>query len=61
VQPTAAAHRAYLERMGVTHVLLTGFGGGSDQELNALLGAYPGWLTAVHVWPGGKALFQVQR
>ncbi len=61
VQPTPAAQRAYLERMGVTHVLLTGFGGGSDQELNALLGAYPGWLTAVHVWPGGKALFQVQR
>jgi hypothetical protein len=61
VQPTPAAHRAYLERMGVTHVLLTGFGGGSDQELNTLLGAYPGWLTAVHVWPGGKALFQVHR
>jgi hypothetical protein len=61
VQPTSAAHRAYLERMGVTHVLLTGFGGGSDQELNALLGAYPGWLTAVHVWPGGKALFQVNK
>lgn len=61
VQPTPAAHRAYLERMGVTYVLLTGFGGGSDEELNALLGAYPHWLTAVHVWPGGKALFQVQR
>ncbi|HEY6174436.1 MAG TPA: hypothetical protein VIX73_08340, partial [Kofleriaceae bacterium] len=61
VQPTPAEHRAYLERMGVTHVLLTGFGGGSDQELNTLLGAYPGWLTAVYVWPGGKALFQVHR
>ena len=61
VQPTPAVQRAYLERMGVTHVLLTGFGGGSDQELNALLGAYPGWLTAVYVWPGGKALFQVRR
>lgn len=61
VRPTPADHRAYLERMGVTHVLLTGFGGGSDEELNALLGAYPGWLTAVYVWPGGKALFQVKR
>ena len=61
VQSTPAAQRAYLERMGVTHVLLTGIGGGSDQELNALLGAYPGWLTAVYVWPGGKALFQVRR
>lgn len=61
VRPTPVAQRAYLERMGVTHVLLTGFGGGSDEELNALLGAYPHWLTAVHVWPGGKALFQVTR
>jgi hypothetical protein len=61
VRPTPAVQRAYLERMGVTHVLLTGFGGGSDEELNALLGAYPRWLTAVHVWPGGKALFQVNR
>lgn len=61
IRPTPAAQRAYLERMGVTHVLLTGFGGGSDEELNALLGAYPRWLTAVHVWPGGKALFQVNR
>jgi len=61
VRPTPAKHRAYLERMGVTHVLLTGFGGGSDEELNALLGAYPGWLKAVYVWPSGKALFQVNR
>jgi hypothetical protein len=61
VRPTPAEHRAYLERMGVTHVLLTGFGGGSDEELNTLLGAYPGWLKAIHVWPSGKALFQVNR
>jgi hypothetical protein len=61
VRPTPAVQRAYLERMGVTHVLLTGFGGGSSEELDALLGAYPRWLTAVHVWPGGKALFQVNR
>ncbi len=61
LRPTPAAHRTYLERMGVTHVLLTGIGGGSAEELNTLLGAYPKWLTAVYVWPGGKALFRVNR
>lgn len=58
-RPLPAAHRAYLERMGVTHILFSGFGGGSDAELNDLIGAYPGWLTAVHVWPGGRAVFRV--
>ena len=60
-RPTPAEHRAYLERQGVTHVVLTGFGSGSDVELRALLGAYPRWLTAVHAWPGGRAAFQVRR
>jgi hypothetical protein len=59
VRPTPAGHRAYLERMGVTHVLFSGFGGGSDAELDALIGAYPGWLKAVHVWPHGRAIFAV--
>jgi hypothetical protein len=59
VRPTPAAHRAYLERMGVTHILFSGFGGGSDVELNALIGAYPGWLKAIRVWPRGRALFVV--
>ena len=52
--PTPAEHRAYLERQGVTHVLLAGYGGGSAKELNTLLGAYPGWLTIIHRWPGGR-------
>ena len=60
-RPTPAEHRAYLERQGVTHVVLTGFGSGSDVELRALLGAYPRWLTAVHAWPGGRAAFQARR
>jgi hypothetical protein len=59
VSPTPQVHRAYLERMGVTHILFAGFGSGSDAELNALLGAYPGWLTVVHAWPDGRALFRV--
>ena len=59
VEPTPAEHRAYLERQGVTRVLFSGFGSGSDRELDALLGAYPGWLTVERAWPGGRALFRV--
>jgi len=59
VRPTPAEHRAYLERQGVTHILMGGFGSGSDEELDALLGAYPGWLKVVRVWRGGRALLQV--
>jgi hypothetical protein len=61
IQPTPAEHRAYLEHQGVTHILFAGFGGGSAAELDALLGAYPGWLKIIHRWPGGRAVFQVGR
>jgi len=61
VHPSPAAQRAYLERQGVTHVLFSGYGSGTDVELNALLGAYPGWLTVTKVWSGGRALFRVNR
>jgi len=61
IHPTPAEHRAYLERQGVTHVLLAGFGGGSAKELDTLLGAYPGWLTIVRRWPGGRTVFVVNR
>jgi hypothetical protein len=60
-EPSAAEHRTYLERQGVTRVLFSGFGSGSDRELDALLGAYPGWLTVERAWPGGRALFKVNR
>jgi hypothetical protein len=60
-EPTAAEHRRYLERQGVTRVLFSGFGSGSDRELDALLGAYPGWLTMERAWPRGRALFRVNR
>lgn len=60
-EPQAAEHRRYLERHGVTWVLFSGFGSGSDRELDALLGAYPGWLTVERTWPGGRALFKVNR
>jgi hypothetical protein len=60
-RPSPQEQRAYLERQGVTHVLLSGFGSGSDVELDALLGAYPGWLTIVRRWSGGRAIFRVNR
>lgn len=60
-EPTATEHRRYLERQGVTHVLFSGFGSGSDRELDTLLGAYPGWLTIERTWSGGRALFRVDR
>lgn len=58
-RPTLQEHRAYLERAGVTHILVSGFGSGSDVELDALLGAYPRWLVVIHLWPGGRAMFRV--
>jgi hypothetical protein len=60
-RPTPAEHRAYLERQGVTHVLFSGFGSGSDVELDALLGAFPGWLVVIHRWSGGRAVLRVNR
>lgn len=61
ITPTPADHRAYLERQGVTHILLAGFSGGSAQALDTLLGAYPGWLTITRRWPGGRTAFTVHR
>src|SRR5262249_4472438 len=59
VKPTPAEQRAYLERMGVTHVLLASATSPSATQLRALLGAYPPWLTAVYRWPDGRWLFAV--
>jgi hypothetical protein len=61
IRPAPAEHRAYLERMGVTHVLLASATSPSAIELRALLGAYPSWLTAVYRWSDGRWLFTVNR
>jgi hypothetical protein len=61
IPPTPAEQRAYLERMGVTHVLLASSSSPSAVQLRALLGAYPPWLTAVYRWPDGRWLFAVNR
>jgi hypothetical protein len=60
LEPPAAVHRAYLERQGVTHVLLSAAGGASAQELTRLRAAYPDWLRPVREWPGGRILFEVR-
>ncbi len=57
--PTPARQRAYLERQGVTHVMISGYVSESAPQLDALLGAYPGWLTMVKWWKGGRAVFRV--
>jgi hypothetical protein len=61
LRPTPAEHRAYLERMGVTHVLLASATSPSAGELRALIAAYPAWLIGVYRWSGGRWLFAVQR
>ncbi|MGH7528758.1 MAG: hypothetical protein ACREMN_00085 [Gemmatimonadales bacterium] len=59
VEPDPAAHRAFLERQGVTHVLLAAARGGSARELRALMHTYPGWLAGMSSWAGGRGLFVV--
>ena len=61
VEPVPAAQRAYLERQGVTHVVLASAASGSAHQLRALIGAFPGWLTPVHAWPGARWVYAVNR
>ena len=61
LRPGPAEQRAYLERMHVTHVLLASATSPSAAELRALIQAYPGWLSGVYRWSGGRWLFAVQR
>jgi len=60
LEPPASVQRAYLERQGVTHVLMTG-----DEvhgsELGRLRAAYPGWLRVVRSWSSNDVLFEVAR
>ena len=61
IRPSPAEHRTYLERLGVTHVLLASASSPSAIELRGLLSAYPSWLTAIYRWPDGRWLFAVNR
>jgi hypothetical protein len=57
VVPDPAAHRAYLERQGVTHILLASASGESGAALRALMALYPDWLVPRQRWAGGRWLF----
>jgi len=61
LQPLPDFQMSYLRRVGVTHVLISGLGTGSAEQLDRLLGAYPGVFTVVRRWSNGRALFEVQR
>jgi hypothetical protein len=61
VEPAAAEQRAYLLRQGVTHILLADPSAGSARQLRRLLATYPGWLTPVRPWPGGRWLYALSR
>lgn len=61
VEPPPGEQRAYLERQGVTHVILADPGGPSARELRRLITAYPGWLVPVHTWPGARWVYEVKR
>lgn len=53
--------RAYFDRSGVTHVILTGPGSDAAPTIDAMLGRYPGYLRTVRVWPGPMIAFRVTR
>ena len=59
IGPAPAVQRAYLERQGATYVMITGSHSLSALQLQALLAAYPGWLTLVKEWSGGRAVYRV--
>ncbi len=61
VEPGPAEQRAYLERQGVTHIVLASPGGGSARQLRRLIAAYPDWLTPLHAWPGARWAYAVRR
>ena len=61
VRPTPAEHRAYLDRMGVTHILLASSSSPSAIELRGLIGSYPQLLSALYRWPDGRWLFALNR
>lgn len=61
LQPLPELQMSYLRRVGVTHVLISGLGTGSADQLNRLIGAYPGVFTVVRRWSNGRALLEVRR
>jgi hypothetical protein len=61
LEPPPAVHRAYLERQGVTHILVADARIQGVTELDRMRRAYPGWLRVVRRWPDDVTLLQVSR
>jgi hypothetical protein len=61
IKPTPAEQLAYLDRMGVTHILLASASSPSAGQLKALIDADPKLLTALYRWSDGRWLFEVNR
>jgi hypothetical protein len=53
--------RAWFDRAGVTHVVVSGPGSDAAPTLNQLVDRNPGYLRLVRVLPGGALAFAVQR
>jgi hypothetical protein len=53
--------RAWFDRAGVTHVVLTGPRSDAAPTLNQLLARAPGYLRLMRVWPGSVLAFAVER
>lgn len=53
--------RAWLDRSGATHLVLTGPGSDAAPTVDALIGRFPGYLRVVRAWPGPMLAFEVQR
>ena len=53
--------RAWFDRAGVTHVVLTGPRSDAAPTLNRLLERTPGYLRLLRVWPGSVLAFAVNR
>jgi hypothetical protein len=60
LEPPPAIHRAYLERQGVTHLLVAAGDEGGLTELQRLLTAYPTRYALLRRWADGGALLGVR-
>ncbi len=58
--PPPPVYRAYLERQGVTYLLVAEGGPSALQQVESMNQAYPGLLSPVRRWPG-RTLFEVRR
>ncbi len=58
--PPPPVYRAYLERQGVTHVLVALGERAAQQQVESMSQAYPGLLSPTRRW-SGRTLFEVRR